>query len=487
MRVKISARQSVLAQHQAIQVGSALKLAHSNLEIEYLFRESLGDKNLSDPLWKMPERGVFTEDFYLDLQENRTDMVVHSWKDLPTEEKSDTEITATLPRADQRDVLLFKKSSFLRDQVQIFSSSPRRVLNLYSFLSWALPWPVENLQFASVRGNIPTRIQKLLQDPETDGLVLAKAALDRLLGDSGFSETCQFLKTALEQCEFMVLPLSENPNAAAQGALAIEVNRKNIRILELLQPINCVESFGNAHREREILQQYGGGCHLALGISVLQRPYGRIEIVKGRTPSGENLHKKSWIPAKALPAHLQPARLSFSSQRIPLISPSIDLPSENINAVFISKAEAWMPAAANCAVKWTAGIQTWKKMAELGIWIHGSAEGLGEIEEPRLKQLAQVALNWGRLTHENVLETFDKKTFASYSLQLSLISQELGSAECYSWKSASEFFLALQKFPELRDRKHVCGPGRTYEALFQELKSEQNLYVELSHEFITAV
>jgi len=109
--IKISARSSQLAKLQAYLVGDELLKHYPNLNIKYEFRESLGDKNLTDPLWKMPEKGVFTEDFYRDLVDGHTDMVVHSWKDLPVESKEDTFISATLPRADQRDILIFKKNS----------------------------------------------------------------------------------------------------------------------------------------------------------------------------------------------------------------------------------------------------------------------------------------------------------------------------------------------------------------------------------------
>ena len=63
MRVTIASRRSDLARIQAVQVGEALRAAHPEIEINYSFHESLGDKNLNDPLWKMPEKGVFTQDF----------------------------------------------------------------------------------------------------------------------------------------------------------------------------------------------------------------------------------------------------------------------------------------------------------------------------------------------------------------------------------------------------------------------------------------
>jgi len=92
VRLRIAARKSDLARLQALMVGDALAAAQPGCELEYLFRESLGDKNLSDPLWQSPERGVFTEDFVEDLREGRVDLVVHSWKDLPTEDRPGSSI-----------------------------------------------------------------------------------------------------------------------------------------------------------------------------------------------------------------------------------------------------------------------------------------------------------------------------------------------------------------------------------------------------------
>ena len=82
----ISSRKSDLARLQSYLVGEALSSA-AHVKINYHFKESLGDINLTDPLWKIPQKGVFTEDFTQDLLKSNTDIVVHSWKDLPTEKK----------------------------------------------------------------------------------------------------------------------------------------------------------------------------------------------------------------------------------------------------------------------------------------------------------------------------------------------------------------------------------------------------------------
>jgi porphobilinogen deaminase len=65
--------------------------------------------------------------------------------------------------------------------ITILSSSPRRSWLLEQALPELLPWRVEACQFAPVRGNIATRLARLTEG-RGDALVVAKAALDRLLG-----------------------------------------------------------------------------------------------------------------------------------------------------------------------------------------------------------------------------------------------------------------------------------------------------------------
>ena len=188
MRLTIGARRSELARIQAYQVGAALKTAHPQIEIHYSFHESLGDRNQNDPLWRMPEKGVFTQDFRKGLVRGKFDLVVHSWKDLAIEDDPETEIAATLPRADARDLLLVRRDRWIvveRNGVMlVLTSSPRRSYNLESYLSDALPAKLRELNFVNVRGNVPTRVRKLFQ-LGTDGLIVAKAALDRLLEARG--------------------------------------------------------------------------------------------------------------------------------------------------------------------------------------------------------------------------------------------------------------------------------------------------------------
>lgn len=480
-RLKISARQSELAKLQAYQVGAALEARYPDLQVEYAFRESLGDQNQNDPLWKMPEKGVFTEDFKLDLVENKTDLVVHSWKDLPTEKSEHTVIAATLPRADQRDLILFKKKSRGQRELTIFSSSPRRAHNLTPFFKWALPFAFEELQFQSVRGNMATRIRKWLENDNVDGLIVAKAAIDRLVsGPSG--ETRQFLQKVMSENLWMAAPLTANPNAAAQGALAIEINRSRTDLVEILKGINCQDSFTAAQAERDLLKSYGGGCHLALGMSCLIRPYGRVQIIRGLTPAGERVESTQLLSSKRLPEGVVRTRLKFAANRkmLPPVS------AEGFEALYVSKAEAWNVQMPYHGLVWTSGLETWKKLAKSGVWVNGSNESLGENEQTRVEGYFATPLKWARLSHDQAaghgsesVPQGDKKPLSGYSIDLKLESDKVPENAAFVWMSPLEFDLAVQKFPQVRSALHICGPGRTFEALKKRLGSDQNIYIEI--------
>jgi hydroxymethylbilane synthase len=475
MRLKISARSSHLARLQAYQVGEALQSAFGDAEIEYFFRESLGDKNLTDPLWKMPEKGVFTEDFYQDLVQEKTDLVVHSWKDLPTERRDDTVICGTLPRADQRDLLLFKKSSLKRLEankaVQIFSSSQRRIYNLEKFLLKALPYQPTKIHFKDVRGNIPTRIEKLLNADDIDGLILAKAAIDRLLSikHPDFVELQQRFRNALEQLQFMVLPLSENPNAAAQGALAIEIKKGRADIAKIIEKINDPKTFASVQKERDVLASYGGGCHQKIGIAVLNRDYGQVHFLKGLTDQNQILdQQKLEFASDQKPPKLSSRKFSLQSVKGLFERSQIqaDIPKD-VDAFLISRVYAYRPVN---GLVWAAGIETWKKLAEQNVWVNGCAESLGEQESPRIETIVGRSLKWAKLTHKDADAT-QMQAIATYELRMKLdLPEEALQAENFFWMSAYQFDLVTAKYPQLLTRTHCCGVGQTYQSLTRRLK-----------------
>lgn len=500
LRLKISARKSDLARLQAFQVGEALKAQNPSLEIEYSFRESLGDKNLVDPLWKIPEKGVFTEDFLQDLLEGKTDLVVHSWKDLPTEKKAQTMIAATLPRADARDLLLMKKSSQGRSDLRIYSSSPRREVNIGPLLPELLPWSVKDLKFESVRGNIQTRVKKLLEDSKIDGLILAKAALDRLLTAeaSEFRQTRDFLRGSLSGLFWMVLPLTANPNAAAQGALAVEIRSDRPDISELktmLQGINCERTFAAAQRERDLLCAFGGGCHLALGMSVIHDSDWTLTLVKGKTPSGELLERRE--------LQFNSAQMNSSESKIPQNLTADDLWSLNAEALIrktnnqpvtleaqkgyvVSRIEAWPnnfspESALGMDLKiWTSGLKTWKKLAKKGVWVLGTYDGLGDFHLPATEALLG-PIDWVTLTHNRHPELQDQTRTRLVTYETEIPELNIKKQKFFFWRSSSQFLQALQESPWIQTCLHATGPGSTLRTLKAYI-TEDRLFVFLSEE-----
>ena len=473
MRVTIASRRSDLARIQAYQVGEALRAAHPQSEIEYSFHESLGDKNLNDPLWKMPEKGVFTQDFREGLLRGDFDLVVHSWKDLAIEDDPETEIVATLPRADQRDLLLVRNDRWRQVEqtgvISILTSSPRRAHNLDSFLRDALPAKIQDLKFENVRGNVPTRVHKLL-DGENDGLIVAKAALDRLLDapQTEFAETRHFLREALARCRWMVLPLRENPSAPAQGALAIEISRQRPDIRALLAPLNCADTFSAVAAEREILRSYGGGCHQKIGASVLDRPYGAVTCLRGLTDDGQVLNQFTLRSTRPRPPAIA------ADKMWPLDSSDGDwFTREPINvtadtaSLWIARADAfpenWTIDPARLV--WASGFQTWKKLARRGVWVNGCAEGLGEHERTRIETLTGGAVDWLKLTHESGYTVGAMETLATYRLIPKSEPHDLTDKQYFFWKSGSAFEYALSKNSWLKERTHFCGPGNTQKIL----------------------
>ncbi len=475
MRLNIASRKSDLARLQAFRVGEALKIHFPELEINFQFKSSLGDQNLDDPLWKMPEKGVFTEDFVDDLLAENSDCIVHSWKDLPTEERPETMIIATQVREDMRDLFLFKKSSFGKPQLNVLTSSPRRIYNMSAFLPELLPFPCEKLEFGDIRGNIPTRLKKFMENNDADGLVLAKAALDRLLSahQEEFHSVQKDIRRVLNECHFMVLPLSLNPAAAAQGALAIEIKKsRESELGPYFKKIHCNETYEDVLWERETLKSFGGGCHQKIGVSQFQREYGTVRFLKGKTDGGEVLDKEEILTSGEMPLPADPSKLwpqtpeDFKSlfTRSRLRIPYPENFQSGVAQVWIAKSTAlpdeW-PLDKRSLI-WAAGLRTWKKLAKRGHWVSGCAESLGEQESEDIQFILGLKPAWIKLSHDGVEAP---TTIATYELISNSFEVDLSGVTHIYWPSISVYKSLKHKIKDPEKVVHACGAGATYNFL----------------------
>lgn len=485
MRVRVLSRASALALVQASLVSQALSARWPDLRIESITRTSLGDRDGEVPLAGAIEKGLFTADLSDALAAGDAELVVHSWKDLPVEPRVDTVVAGTLPRADCRDVLIMRADAVAArpDSLVVLTSSPRRAWQLQTSLPPLLPWPVTSVLARDIRGNVPTRLQKLIEG-DAHALVVAKAALDRLLADAA-NEAVTVVRRVLDRCRWMVLPIREFPGAPAQGALAIEVAVARADIAERVRAISDQATQVACEAERAILQSYGGGCHEAIGATVLVRDYGTITSVRGRNSSGKaiatwTLDRSTPPPPRTTEAHIWPrADERHMVERRPMASPWT-ASALTATGWLISRAEA-LPADVApepTRVVWVAGARTWHKLAARGVWVNGSAEGLGDSDAPAVNVLAGHAIEWHRLTH---LAGAGRGSTATYEVR-STFPDDLARRTHFFWTSGSAFLAALESFPAIRHGWHASGPGRTSQVIQHALGATDRASIWLDYE-----
>lgn len=201
--------------------------------------ESHGEEDRKTALYEMKEQGIFVKRLNDRILEGEVDLAVHSAKDIPNEIDPKLTIAYFSERADPRDFFIARKD-FQSFSGTVGSSSIRRRV----FLSLSN----KRLQFVNTRGNVDTRIRKW-EDGEVGGLVIAKAALDRL----GLRPPGQALSEEL---------CPPDPN---QGFIAI-VCEGGSQIEGALRKIQGEEALWEASRERELVRKLELGCNIAASI-----------------------------------------------------------------------------------------------------------------------------------------------------------------------------------------------------------------------------
>ncbi|MAS97107.1 MAG: hydroxymethylbilane synthase [Verrucomicrobiales bacterium] len=242
------------------------QLASHGIEVRIEVIKTIGDKRPDLKLTEFAQgdspvvdKGIFTKELEEALLAGTIDFAVHSLKDVPTELADGFEICTTLPRAEIADVMLSKDPEIGRDLKAlggktIATSSVRRARQL----QWLCP----EVNVVDIRGNVPTRIRKLIDNPDWDGILLARAGIERLgiftPGQSTFEfEGATVSATELEADVF--LP------AAGQGAIAMEIRSENTAAREALALINHEPTFRRVSAERAFLALLQAGCQTPVG------------------------------------------------------------------------------------------------------------------------------------------------------------------------------------------------------------------------------
>lgn len=232
--LRIGTRGSPLALVQARLVAEALR--GQGVDAEIVPITTTGDLIQDRPLADVGGKALWTKELDRCLLDGRTDLSVHSMKDVETIRPDALIISAMLERGDTSDRLIGADSiEMLPQGAKVGTSSPRRTAQLLARRP--------DLRCEPIRGNVQTRLAKV-DSGEFDATLLAAAGLDRL----GLA---------------LGVPLDLLP-APAQGAIGIEILAERDDLRAVLAPIDHGATHRAVSAERAFLAALGGDCHSAV-------------------------------------------------------------------------------------------------------------------------------------------------------------------------------------------------------------------------------
>ncbi|MBL6667280.1 MAG: hydroxymethylbilane synthase [Crocinitomicaceae bacterium] len=245
----IGTRGSDLALWQANFVRKELE--HRGHEVHIEIIKTQGDKIQDLSFDKMEGKGFFTKEIEDALLRKEIDLAVHSHKDLETNQPEGLEVAAVSSRANPCELLLIRQSAHeenalwgLKKDAIVGTSSARRKSQLLALRP--------DVQIKELRGNVPTRVEKL-KTGAYDAILLAKAGILRLELD-------------LSDLVCIDLTPDEFVPAPAQGVLALQVRSSASELKNILKQINDPAVQKLVHLERSVLNLMDGGCQLPLGV-----------------------------------------------------------------------------------------------------------------------------------------------------------------------------------------------------------------------------
>jgi len=248
-KIKIGTRGSQLALWQARYLQAELK--GIDIDSELVIIKTQGDRIQHLSFDKIEGKGFFTKELEDALLANEVDLAVHSMKDLPTQMPEGLTLAGVSYREDPADWLLARQETAdenlllgLPASARVGTSSARRKAQLLDMRP--------DLQLSDLRGNVPTRIEKL-RSGACDAIMLAAAGLSRLQLD-------------LQGLRIERFSPREFTPAPAQGVLAYQVRESDLELRRALKPLHHPDVAARTNVERKVLQLMGGGCHLPLGV-----------------------------------------------------------------------------------------------------------------------------------------------------------------------------------------------------------------------------
>jgi hydroxymethylbilane synthase len=243
--LRLGTRASLLARTQSQMVADELTRRHRGLRVELVFCKTTGDKIQDRPLHEAGGKGLFTKELEEALLAGTVDFAVHSFKDVPVTmplvDQSNLIIAAVPTREGVCDVMVSTKAKSidgLPRGAKVGTGSLRRRCQLLAIRP--------DLNVEPIRGNVDTRIRKQ-REGQCDAVILAMAGLKR--------------SALFDQNDMTPIPLEQVLPAAAQGALAIQCRREDVRTMALLGVLSDPVSFLCVRIERSVVAALNGDCH----------------------------------------------------------------------------------------------------------------------------------------------------------------------------------------------------------------------------------
>ena len=247
--IVIGSRGSDLALWQAEFTKTKLEAFGHAVRIEIIRTKGDAIQHLSFD--KIEGKGFFTKELEDALLSGEIDLAVHSHKDLPTTYPDGLTIAGVSYREDSTESLLMLPGSVdltkplkLKKGAIVGTSSARRKSQLIALRP--------DLMIKELRGNVPTRVNKL-RNAEYDAIVLASAGLNRL-------------NLELDTIHREIIPQQLMIPAPAQGVLAYQIRSSDLEMASIVESISDTHVQQTSEIERTVLNQLDGGCLLPLGV-----------------------------------------------------------------------------------------------------------------------------------------------------------------------------------------------------------------------------
>jgi hydroxymethylbilane synthase len=293
--IALGSRGSELARAQTSMVVEALRRACPDVVVSIRIITTRGDDRKPEPIDpRAGRKGLFTGEIERALLAGEIDIAVHSAKDLPSDTTAGLEVRGALPRAPVEDLLIRK---FGGDHGPVIATGSVRRQH-------QLRWKYSGTTVVELRGNVPTRLRKLLAS-DWNGIVLARAGVERLgydvlVGAFDF-EDASLAVEILSPADF--LP------AGGQGVIALQVRAGDDEAKAIVDSVNHAETLLCLSAEREFLRLLQGDCGSPVGVLATiadsemtlraqifgpERIEPRTASVKGEATSAVQLAQRLW-------------------------------------------------------------------------------------------------------------------------------------------------------------------------------------------------